>query len=134
MVTVVTGLLLLALGTSASAEVVSNVRLTGLVFPTNPCAPGDGVITLTTHIHQVVRTSKDGTIFVHTNIHGEGVSTNGTKYIANRQNFVEIGPGPALSISFRIHRISAGSGDNAYIEVTTTAPPPSTVTVVDCRG
>lgn len=129
-----TGLLLCALGTSAAAEVVSNFRTTFVVVNTNPCAPGDGPITLTVHRHDVVRIANDGTVFIHRNLHGEGVSANGTKYIANRQEFVENAPGPAFSATIRIHRISAGSSDNAYIVMTTTAPPPSTVTVVDCSG
>jgi hypothetical protein len=127
-------LLLSVLGTSAAAEVVSNARATFVVVVTNPCAPEDGPITQTVHQHTLVRIANDGTIFTHQSVHSEGVSANGTKYIANRQNFVENAPGPAFSATFRIHRISAGSSDNAYIVVTITAPPPSTVTVVDCSG
>src|SRR5919197_2684297 len=121
MVVLAAGSLLFGLGSSAAAEVVGNFRSTGTVTNTNPCAPEDGPIVLTTHLHIVSKVENDGTLSHHVNIHSEGTSAIGTKYIANRQNDITGPLSPATTFTSRIHRISAGPSDNAYIEITVTS-------------
>ena len=132
MVVLATGSLLFGLGSRAAAEVVGNFRTTGTVINANPCAPEDGPIVLTTHLHVVSKVANDGTLFHHVNIHSEGTSANGTKYIANRQNVIYGPLNTATNFTSRIHRISAGSSDNAYIEITVTLG--GVTTTVNCSG
>jgi hypothetical protein len=131
-VVLATGSLLFGLGSSAAAEIVGNSRMTSTVITMNPCAPEDGPIVLTTHLHVVSHVANDGTLFHHVNIHSEGVSANGTKYIANRQNVIYGSLDPATSFTSRIHRISAGSSDNAYVEIMVGSD--GTTTTVKCSG
>lgn len=133
MVVLATVSLLLGLGSSAAAEVVDNFRTTGTVINTNPCAPEDGPIAITTHLHVVSKVADDGTLFHLVNIHSEGTSANGTKYIAIRHNVIYGPLGANNNFTSRIHRISAGSSDNAYIEITVT-PSGGISQTVTCSG
>ena len=112
----------LLLAAPASAEVIANERITFTVTNINPCAPGDGPVTLTFEEHDVWQQLADGTLLVHSNFHGTGTSANGTAYIANRHQVTTVVNGVAAA-TFDVVRISQGSGDNVQIEGTFTFDP-----------
>lgn len=105
---------------TASADVISNVRVTlGPFAIDNPCDPSEGPIVITVVSHQLVRVQSDGTIIVHVNAHGTGVSATGTEYVINRTFSLVNLPGPGgVTIEIFIRRISKGPVDNALIAVT----------------
>ncbi len=125
---------LLATHSTALAEVIDSGHTTTTNIVTNPCDTADGPITITTDTRWETRLQPDGTVVSHFHNHSEGVSANGTKYIANRQaiNVTPVGSTSA-EVEVVIRRISAGPGDNAEIRVTGTVPGPLTTTIT-CGG
>ena len=129
-----TALLALATAAVASAEVIDSGRLVSTNVVTNPCDPGDGLIVLTTDTRWETRLQPDGTLITHFVNHSEGVSANGTKYIANRQATTTTPAGSTTAeVEVEIRRISAGPGPNAMITITGTVGG-SLTTTVRCVG
>jgi len=123
---------LLALATTAvaDAEVIDSGHVVATNVVTNPCDPGDGLIVLTTDTRWETRLQPDGTLITHFVNHSEGLSANGTKYIANRQATGTTPAGSsATEVEVEIRRISAGPGPNAIITITGTIGGPLTTTV-----
>jgi hypothetical protein len=128
----------LLLAAPAFAEVVANERFTITVTNINPCAPGDGSVTLTIEEHDVWQQLADGTLLVHSNFHGTGTSANGIGYILNRHQVTTVVNGVSTA-TFDVVRVSQGSGDNAQIEGTFTfdpnrVPPRIQITTFRCVG
>jgi hypothetical protein len=125
-----TFLAVFATASVAHAEVIDSGHTVMTNAVTNPCDPSDGVIVITTDTRWVTRLQPDGTGVAHFHNHSEGVSANGTKYIANRQAINTTADGSTTAqVEVEIRRISAGPGDNAVITVTGTVPGPLTTTV-----
>lgn len=102
-------------GNAASAEVVSNVRVTiGPFTQPNVCDPADGPLTFTATEHRLTRVASDGTIVFHVNAHGGAVSPSGTVYEINRTVRNTTADGVTTSQIF-IRRISHGPAANAVI-------------------
>lgn len=123
---------------TASAAVVSNERIPLALVVGNPCAPGDGPISLSGEVHVVVQ-QKNGTFHTRINAHGSGVGAIGTRYQANAVAEGITLVGSPLSARGRL--VSQGSSDNMHITFTVTVvdlgPPPVLLPVVgqlDCRG
>jgi hypothetical protein len=131
---VVAALVLLAMPGVALAEVIDSGHTVTTNVVTNPCDPADGLITITTDTRWETRLQPDGTVVSQFSNHSEGVSANGTKYIANRQA-INVTPAGSTTVEVEvvIRRISAGPGDNAVIMVTGTLPGALTTTTT-CRG
>ena len=125
---------LFAMGSAVSADVIDSGHTVTTNVITNPCDPADGLITITTDTRWETRLQPDGTVVSHFVNHSEGVSANGTKYIANRQatNTTPAGS-TTVAVDVEIRRISAGPGDNAVITITGTIPGTLTTTVT-CSG
>ena len=125
---------LLAAPSAAFADVVEIGHTVTTNVVTNPCDAADGPITITTDTRWETRIQPDGTVISHFLNHSEGVSANGTKYIANRQATIVTPAGSTTAqVEVEIRRISAGPGDNAVIMVTGTIPGTLTTTV-RCNG
>ena len=123
-------LALLAMASIASAEVIDSGHTVTTNVVINPCDPGDGSITITTDTRWETRLQPDGTVISHFVNHSEGVSANGTRYIANRQATTVTPAGSTTAqVEVEIRRISAGPGDNAVITVTGRVPGPLTTTI-----
>ena len=119
----------LAAPSVALADVVEIGHTTMTNIVVNPCDPSDGRITITTETRWETRLQPDGTTISHFLNHSEGVSANGTRYIANRQAVTVTPEGSTTAqVEVEIRRISAGPGDNAIITITGTAPGPLTTT------
>jgi hypothetical protein len=118
----------------AAAEVVAHTHDTFTVTNVNPCAPEDGLVTLTFELQGVTRQLADGTFEIHGSIHGTGSSTSGTEYVVNRQEWFTIDSTGAGSGTFRVRRISKGSLDNVLIEGTFTFPPMTVSSTFRCVG
>jgi len=130
----VAALTLLATQSTALADVIDSGHTVTTNVVTNPCDTADGPITLTTDTRWETRLQPDGTVISHFLNHSEGVSANGTKYIANRQATVTTAAGSTINVvDVEIRRISAGPGPNAVITVTGTIPG-SLITTVRCEG
>lgn len=126
----VAALVVLATQSSALADVIDSGHTVTTNVVTNPCDTADGLITITTDTRWETRLQPDGTVISHFLNHSEGVSVNGTKYIANRQATTVTPAGSTTAqVEVEIRRISAGPGDNAVIMVTGTLPGPLTTTV-----
>ena len=123
----------LLLGSPAAGEVVENIHFTRTVTNTNPCAPEDGLLTLTFEVHGVWHQLADGTLLIHGNYHGTGTTTNGTQYVVNRQEWFTNDAGTG-SGTFHLVRVSKGSGDNVQIEGTFTFPPLTVSSTFTCVG
>jgi|SRR5713101_2356590 len=120
----------LAAGSFAQAEVTETGHTVTTNFVMNPCDPGDGLIVITTDTRWETRLQPDGSQISHFLNHSEGVSANGTIYIANRQATTVTAAGSTTAqVEVEIRRISAGPGPNALITVTGTIPGPLTTTV-----
>ena len=127
-------LALVATASSASAEVVDSGHTVTTNVVVNACDPADGLITITTDSHWETRLQPDGTLVSHFVNHSEGMSANGTKYIANRQaTTVTPASSTTAQVEVEIRRISAGPGDNVVISITGTFPGTLTTTV-SCTG
>src|SRR5438045_4558933 len=125
---------LFATASVAFAEVIDSGHTVTTNITTNPCGLSDGPIVLTTDSHWETRLQPDGTVITHFQNHSEGVSANGTKYIANRQATVTTAAGSTINVvDVEIRRISAGPGPNAVITVTGTIPG-SLITTVRSQG
>jgi hypothetical protein len=125
-----TTLAVLASASVASAEVIDSGHTVMTNMNTNPCDPDDGVIVITTDTRWVTRLQPDGTVIGHFHNHSEGLSSNGTKYIANRQATTTTpDDSTTAQVDVVIRRISAGPGLNAEIRVTGTVPGPLTTTI-----
>lgn len=108
---VVVALTLLPTASAAFADVVDSGHTVTTNVVTNPCDPGDGLITITTDTRWETRLQPDGALISHFLNHSEGVSANGTKYIANRQATTVTPAGSTTAqVEVEIRRISAGSG------------------------
>jgi hypothetical protein len=130
----VAALTLLATQSTAFADVIDSGHTVTTNVVTNPCDPADGPITITTDTRWETRLQPDGTVISHFLNHSEGVSANGTKYIANRQATTVTPAGSTVGqVQVEIRRISAGPGDNAMITVTGTVPG-SLTTTIRCIG
>ena len=122
--------MLLATAPVASAEVVTVGHTTFTNVVTNPCDPADGPIVLTTDSYFVFKVQPDGSLENHIVFHSQGVSANGTQYVANRVSTQTAPPGSTiLEIDVHLVRVSAGPGDNAMITITGTLGGPMTTTV-----
>lgn len=129
-----TMLAVLASAAVASAEVVDSGHTITTNVVTNPCDPDDGEILLTTDTRWVTRLQPDGTLIGHFHNHSVGVSSNGTKYIANRQATTVAPAGSTVvEVNVEILRISAGSRPNAMFTITGTVPGTLTTTI-RCLG
>lgn len=127
-------ILLLGLSSVANADVIDSGHTVTTNVVTNACDPGDGLITITTDTRWETRLQPDGTLIGHFLNHSEGVSANGTKYIANRQATTMTPAGSTIAqVEVEIRRISAGPGPNAVITVTGTVPG-SLTTTIRCVG
>lgn len=127
-------LALVAAASSASAEVVDSGHTVTTNVVVNACDPADGLITITTDTRWETRLQPDGTLVSHFVNHSEGISANGTKYIANRQATTVTPAGSTTAqVEVEIRRISAGPGDNVVIRITGTIPGTLT-TNVSCSG
>ncbi len=125
-----TALLAFATTAVADAEVIDSGHIVSTNVVTNPCDPGDGLIVLTTDTRWETRLQPDGTVITHFVNHSEGLSANGTKYIANRQSTGTTPSGStATQVEVEIRRISAGPGPNATITITGTIGGALTTTV-----
>jgi hypothetical protein len=130
----VAALTLLAMHSTALADVIDSGHTVTTNVVTNPCDTADGLITITTDTRWETRLQPDGTVISHFLNHSEGVSANGTKYIANRQATTTTAAGSTISVvDVEIRRVSAGPGPNAVITVTGTIPG-SLATTVRCVG
>jgi hypothetical protein len=128
------GTLILGTSSVALAEVIDSGHTITTNVVTNPCDAGDGLIVITTDTRWETRLQPDGTVISHFLNHSEGVSANGTKYIANRQATTVTPAGSTTAqVEVEIRRISAGPGDNAVITVTGTVPG-SLTTTIRCVG
>jgi hypothetical protein len=127
---------LLATGTTAttSAAVVFNERVPFAFTDVNPCAPQDGPIAFTGEEHVVVKEKPGGSLEVHMNQHGSGVSANGTRYVFNDNFKGKLDPGSPLSTRARVRTISQGPSDNFHVTVTFVFPPGTLTFEADCRG
>jgi hypothetical protein len=126
--------LLLGLSSIAYAEVIDSGHTITMNVVTNPCDPADGLIVITTDTRWVTRLQPDGTVVAHFHNHSEGVSANGTTYVANRQAITTTSPGsPTAVVEVEIRRISAGPGDNAVITITGSIPG-TLSTTIRCVG
>jgi hypothetical protein len=120
--------------TAAYAEVIDSGHTVTTNVVTNPCDAADGLIVITTDTLWVTRLQPDGTVVSHFHNHSEGVSANGTKYIANRQaTTTTAADSTTAQVEVEIRRISAGPGDNAVFTVTG-AVPGTLTTTVRCVG
>ena len=121
---------LFATASVAFAEVIDSGHTVTTNITTNPCGLSDGPIVLTTDSHWETRLQADGTVITHFQNHSEGVSANGTKYIANRQSTTTTSAGStSAEAEVEIRRISAGSGQIALITIIGTFPGQLTTTV-----
>lgn len=134
LISITAALFLLAIPSLALADVVQIGHTVTTNVVTNPCDAADGLITITTDTRWETRLQPDGTVVSHFLNHSEGVSANGTKYVANRQA-INVTPAGSttVQVEVEIRRISAGPGDNAVITVTGTLPGTLTTTV-RCTG
>ncbi len=127
---VVAALTLLATPSVALAEVIDIGHTVTTNVVINPCDAADGPITITTDTRWETRLQPDGTLVSHFLNHSEGVSANGTMYIANRQATTTTPAGSTTAtVEVEIRRVSAGPGQNAIITVTGTIPGTLTTTV-----
>ncbi len=130
----VAALTLLATRSTALADVIDSGHTVTTNVVANPCDTADGPITITTDTRWETRLQPDGTVISHFLNHSEGVSANGTKYIANRQATTTTAAGSTITVvDVEIRRVSAGPGPNAMITVTGTIPG-SLITTVRCVG
>ena len=130
----VAALFVLASPSVALADVVEVGHTVTTNVVTNPCDPSDGLIVITTDTRWETRLQPDGSVISHFLNHSEGVSANGTKYVANRQATTETPAGSTTAeVQVEIRRISAGPGANAVIMVTGTVPG-SLTTTTRCIG
>jgi hypothetical protein len=132
------GIALFLLSAPVAAEVIMNDRFTFTVTNVNPCAAGDGPVTLTFEEHDVWQRLADGTLLVHSNFHGTGTSANGVDYVVNRRQITTVVGGVSTG-TFEVVRVSKGSGDNVHIEGTFTfdpnrVPPRIQTTTFRCVG
>jgi hypothetical protein len=123
-------LLAFATAAVADAEVIDSGHVVSTNVVTNPCDLGDGLIVLTTDSRWETRLQPDGTLITHFVNQSEGVSANGTRYVANRQATSTTPAGStAVEVEVEIVRVSAGPGPNAIITITGTLGGPLTTTV-----
>ena len=94
----VAALTLLATQSTALADVIDSGHTVTSNVVANPCDTADGPITLTTDTRWETRLQPDGTVISHFLNHSEGVSANGTKYIANRQATVTTAAGSTINV------------------------------------
>jgi hypothetical protein len=117
LVALVSVLLVFANAIVASADVVSNVRVTiGPFTQPNVCEPTEGPLLFTVTEHRLTRVESDGTVVFHVNAHGTAVTTDGTRYEINR-TLVSTTTAGVTTTEIFIRRISHGSGDNAVITI-----------------
>lgn len=123
----------LVLSSPAAADVIANEHFNFTVTNINPCAPGEGVLTLNFEEHRVTQQLADGSLVIHSDFHGTGITTNGTEYVVNRHQ-VTLVVGDTGSATFQIERISKGPGDNVILEGTRTFPPLVDTITFTCVG
>ena len=124
----------LLLASPGAATVVDNIHFTRTVTNTNPCAPEDGLVTITFEVHGVIQQLADGTFLTHGNYHGTGSSTSGTEYIVNRQEWFTTDASGSGGGTSHVERISKGSSDNTQLDVTFTFPPLTVSMTFRCVG
>jgi len=123
-------LTLLLSASVASAEVIDRGHTVTTNVATNPCDPADGPIVLTTDTRWETRLQPDGSVITHFDNHSDGVSANGTKYIANRQAIITTPAGSTTQeVEVEIRRVSAGPGPNAVITFSGSLPGTLTMTL-----
>jgi hypothetical protein len=129
-ITAAAGAILIATTSVAFAEVITVGHTTFTNVVTNPCDLADGPIALTTDSYFVFKAQPDGSFENHIVFHSQGVSGNGTQYVANRVSTQTAEPGSTIfAIDVHLVRISAGPGDNAMITITGPLSGPMTMTV-----